>query len=316
MSTARWIGVGLAGLVLLVAGLYLQARGSLLPLEDEARAQAPGDFVALSDGQVHYAWHGPDDGPITVLVHGFSTPSFVWAGLLEPLTRAKMRVLTYDNYGRGFSDRPRTDNDPELFDRQLLELLASQGVEQPVALVGYSMGGAIATYFAANHPQRVRKLGLIAPAGFPVEVGFLVELLRVPVLGDWLMAVVGRKTMLSTMALPENQGRALPDIVERYEVQMAYEGYLRSLLSTLRHFPLSDMEGEFERVGAAEFPVLAIWGDRDSVVPPENAKRVVNAVPRAKIEMITAGTHAITYSEPERVSAALLSFLATSQATH
>jgi pimeloyl-ACP methyl ester carboxylesterase len=293
------MGVGLAAFALLAGSAYVHARTGLLPLDDDARSRAPGNFVELSDGRVHYAWHGPADGSVTVLVHGFSTPSFVWAGLIEPFARANMRVLTYDHY------------DAALFDRQLMELLASQGIDQPIDLVGYSMGGAIGTYFAAHHPEKVRMLGLIAPAGFPVNMGFVAQLLRLPVLGDWLTAVVGKQTMLSTMARPENQGRAIPDIVERYEVQMAYEGYLRSLLSTMRHFPMGEMEAEFERVGAAGIPLLAVWGDRDSIVPPANAKRVAGAVPQAQVEMIAGGTHAITYSEPERVSAALIRFFGT-----
>jgi pimeloyl-ACP methyl ester carboxylesterase len=54
--------------------------------------------------------------------------------------------------------------------------------------------------------------------------------------------------------------------------------------------------------------VLAIWGDLDSTVPPENAKQVVQAAPQTRVEMITGGTHAITYSESEQVSAALIGF--------
>jgi pimeloyl-ACP methyl ester carboxylesterase len=314
MSTSRWMGVGLMAFVLLAGGAYVHARSGLLPLDDDARSRAPGNFVELSDGRVHYAWHGPAGGSVTVLVHGFSTPSFVWAGLIEPFVRANMRVLTYDNFGRGFSDRPDTHYDAALFDRQLVELLASQGIDQPIDLVGYSMGGAIGIYFAAHHPEKVRMLGLIAPAGFPVNLGFAAQLLRLPGLGDWLMAVVGKRTMLSTMARPENQGRAIPDIVERYEVQMAYEGYLRSLLSTMRHFPLDAMEVEFERVGAAAIPLLAVWGDRDSIVPLANAERIASAVPQAQIEVVAGGTHAITYSEPERVSAALIRFFGAPRA--
>jgi hypothetical protein len=64
---------------------------------------------------------------VVVLVHGFSTSSFVWRGLLPKLTEAGLRVLTYDQYGRGFSDRPDSDFDAAFYERQLLELLSSQG---------------------------------------------------------------------------------------------------------------------------------------------------------------------------------------------
>ncbi|MBW2294530.1 MAG: alpha/beta hydrolase [Deltaproteobacteria bacterium] len=308
MSATRWVVAGLIACGLLIVGTYVHARNGLLPLDKEARARAPGSFVELSDGQVHYEWHGPADGSVTVMIHGFSTPSFVWAGLLPPLTGANMRVLSYDNYGRGFSDRPDTTYDAALFDRQLMEILAAQGIEEPIDLVGYSMGGGIATYFTANHPERVRRLALIAPVGFPLNAGSAAQLIRLPLLGDWLTAVVGRSTVLSMMELPENQGKAIPDLAERYQVQMTYEGYLRALLSTMRHYPMAELEAEYKRIGSAGTPVLAIWGDLDSTVPPENAKQVVKAAPQTRVEMIIGGTHAITYSESEQVSAALISF--------
>lgn len=292
--------------VVSAAGFYSTARSKLVPLDDAAREQAPGEFIELSDGLVHYRWHGPEDGDVTVLVHGFSTPSFVWAGLLPHLVRSGMRVLTYDNYGRGYSDRPDTPNDAELFDRQLLELLDSQNITAPVNLVGYSMGGAIATYFTSKHHERVAKLGLIAPAGFKIEPGLTAAIMRVPMLGDWLMAISGRSVVLEMMSLPENQGRAIPDLLARYEDQMQYEGYLRSLLSTLRHFPMGDMKAEYVRVGRRDIPVTAIWGDQDTVVRPDNAVRLRNAIPHAKVDLIAGGSHAITYSEPFKVSESLI----------
>ena len=315
MKLLKWFGtIGLV-IIVLMAGTFLSARFKLMDLDDEARSKAPGDFVELGDGQVHYAWHGAPKGlaseNVIVLVHGFSTPSFVWAGLLGPFENANRRVLIYDNFGRGYSDRPHAANDAELFDRQLSELLESQGIDQPIDLVGYSMGGAIATYFAANHPEKVRRLGLIAPAGFPVVLPSVAKWLTAPLLGDWLMTVFGRGVMLETMSLPENQGHAIPDIATRYEVQMGYEGYLRSLLSTMRSFPMGDLEQEYEAVGESNIPVMAIWGDRDAVVPPGNARLVAAAVPRAELVSIEGGTHAITYSEPEQVSTALIQFFAS-----
>jgi pimeloyl-ACP methyl ester carboxylesterase len=308
MTLSKWIAVA-CGLVAAVAiGLYVNARSGLVALDDDARSRAPGEFVELSDGQVHFAWHGPETGPVTVLVHGFSTPSFVWTGILGPLTDAGMRVLTYDHYGRGFSDRPHGTYDAARFERQLLELLASQSVSEPVDLVGYSMGGAIVAHFTANHAEQVRRIALIAPAGFATNAGAIAKLLRIPLIGDWLVAVVGRQTLLDVMALPENQGRALPDITERYEDQMRYEGYLRALLATLRDFPMGAMDAEFERVGKSEIPVLSIWGRLDNTIPIENAERLTRAVPQAEVEIIEEGTHAITYSEPERVSTALIAF--------
>ena len=110
-------------------------------LDDEARSLATGSFVELTDGQVHYELAGSGDGPVVVLVHGFSVPSFIWDPTFEELLSQGFRVLRYDLFGRGFSDRPDVDYDGTLFVEQLHELLAELGIEEPVDLVGLSMGG-------------------------------------------------------------------------------------------------------------------------------------------------------------------------------
>ena len=311
MSIFKWLLAALGVLILVAVGLYSYARASVPPLDEEGRRAASGEFVKLSKGQVHFDWHGPVGGPVVVLVHGFSTPSFVWGGLLPKLTGAGLRVLTYDHYGRGFSDRPDLDYNATLFEEQLLELLASQGLQAPVALVGYSMGGAVATHFTAHHPSRVNQLALIAPAGFPIGDGGAPGLLSTPVIGDWLMQVFGRQLLLARLSSSDNQVSALPDFRERSEEQLQYDGYLRALLSTIRHFPMGGMELEFATVGRSDIPVFSIWGRLDQTIPIANAERVKAAIPQAEVEIIDRGTHAITYSEADRVANALVNFLAS-----
>ena len=136
-------------------------------LTETVRKRLPGQFVSLSDGYTHYQWDGPASGPVVVLVHGFSTPLFNWDRTAPALTDAGFRVLRYDLFGRGLSDRPKTDYNENLFDRQLSEIIQALKIEGPIRLVGLSMGGAIVTIFSARHPALVEKLVLIAPAGFP-----------------------------------------------------------------------------------------------------------------------------------------------------
>lgn len=125
-------------------------------MTDRWREDAPGSFVTLSQGVAHYDWIGPVRGPVAVCVHGLTTPSFVWGGLAQGLAAMGFRVLVDDLYGRGYSDRPKGKQDKAFFVAQLEELLAHQEVEADFTLFGYSMGGSIATAFAAKHPARVR----------------------------------------------------------------------------------------------------------------------------------------------------------------
>ena len=135
-------------------------------LDDRARAAAPGRFARLIDGATHYETAGPPAGPAVVLVHGFSTPLLIWERTAPALAAAGYCTVAYDLYGRGYSDRLKCAYGPELYERQLHDLLAALGVRWPVDLVGFSMGAQICARFADRHPARVRRLVLIDPAGF------------------------------------------------------------------------------------------------------------------------------------------------------
>ncbi|HEO71491.1 MAG TPA: alpha/beta hydrolase, partial [Candidatus Hydrogenedentes bacterium] len=73
-----WILI--AGVVLLAA-LAPMFTGDMehINLDAQARAAMSGKvFATLSDGVTHYEWRGPENGPKVVLVHGFSSPMFIW----------------------------------------------------------------------------------------------------------------------------------------------------------------------------------------------------------------------------------------------
>ena len=72
---------------------------------------------------MHYEIGGPANGQPVVLVSGFSSPYAVWDRTFEGLTAAGFRVVRYDHFGRGLSDRPDARYDPEFFDNQLEDLL-------------------------------------------------------------------------------------------------------------------------------------------------------------------------------------------------
>src|SRR5258706_14523512 len=95
-------------LVAVVVGLSFR-NPEKAPLGAAARSRAPGRFVALGDGMTHYDVSGPDSGQRVVLVHGFSTPYYIWDSTVAALAAAGFRVARYDEFGRGYSDRPVVD---------------------------------------------------------------------------------------------------------------------------------------------------------------------------------------------------------------
>ena len=110
-------------LLLLMGISYIYANAGTEEMNDEVRTSLNKEFVKLKHGAIHYGWSGPVDGEVIVMIHGFSTPRFVFMKNVGALADAGYRVLTYDHYGRGYSDRPAVDYDKTLYDEELLCLL-------------------------------------------------------------------------------------------------------------------------------------------------------------------------------------------------
>jgi pimeloyl-ACP methyl ester carboxylesterase len=106
---------------------------------------------------------------------------------IAALGEAGFRVIRYDLYGRGFSDRPNVKYDAELYDRQLTQLLDGLRITTPVDLAGASMGGPIAAAYTCSHPARVRTLSLFDPGYSHGQI--MPAKLRLPVWGEYTMAV-------------------------------------------------------------------------------------------------------------------------------
>jgi pimeloyl-ACP methyl ester carboxylesterase len=291
---------------LYAVGSYVWHDQEKLDLTEEARRGVPGAFVRLRDGAVHYEIAGPADARTVVLVHGFSVPYFVWDPTFDALVAAGMRVVRYDLYGRGWSDRPDVAYDAELFDRQLVELLDALSLGGRVDLAGFSMGGSIVAGFAARHPERVRTVALFGPGyGTGSQPPWP---LRTPVVGEYIMDTrIAPK--LAELQLDDFEHRdGHEDYVARYREQQRYKGFRRAILSTMRAFEPRDVSADYRAMSAGGRPVLVVWGREDRDVPFALSEPLLRDVPQAEFHAIDAG-HLAHYERADVVSPLFVSFL-------
>lgn len=278
-------------------------------LDDAARAGAPGQFARLPDGWTHYELAGPPDALTVVLVHGFSTPYYIWDPTFAALAEAGFRVLRYDLFGRGWSDRPDLMYNADLFDRQLSSLLDALGIRAPVDVAGISMGGPITIHFADRHPERVRRLVLVDPAGLPLKQPLAAGLMRVSPLGEWLIDRFAEMALVKGLSKDMKYPERFPQYTERYREQMQYAGFRRALLSTMRSGMLTGAADAYQRVGAQKKPVLLVWGREDRVIPIAMSLHVLAAIPHAEFHPIDDAGHVPHLERPDAVTPTLLEFL-------
>ena len=220
--------------------------------------------------------------------------------------------MRYDLYGRGLSEHPTdVDFSPDLYDTQLRELIAADGWDGPLHLVGLSLGGAISIEYAARHPEQVASLALFDPAGLPVAL----RLLAVPLLGEYLMKVAGDRTIRATLIRNFHDPRLVPEFEKQNLPLMKLRGFKYSQLSTLRHMPLNSMRERYELVGSRGTPVLLFWGRQDRIVPFANAAATQEAIPQTQLVVVEECGHTPNYEKPAVVLPPLLEFLRKASAS-
>jgi pimeloyl-ACP methyl ester carboxylesterase len=288
-------------------GLYVAVDPERRDIDEAVRTAAPGQFVRLGDGYTHYELGGPPDGRPVVLVAGVSVPYYIWDPTFSALVQAGFRVLRYDYYGRGFSDRPDIAYTQDLYVHQLAELLNALRLTQPVDLAGLSFGGSVVTSFADRYPDRVRSLVYVDPSflsPYPVA-----SLDQIPILWNFLTAVFVERWLadeqLDDFAHPER----FPDWPDRYRVQLQYRGFRRAQRSTAISNSTMDQGPELKRVGEHPRPVLAFWGKQDNSVPIEFSAALLQAMPRARLVPVESAGHLPQWEQPDAVHPVLIAFL-------
>lgn len=279
-------------------------------LDAENRASLPGQFVTLPEGVVHYELSGLDDAPLVVLVHGFSVPYYVWDPTFEALTGAGFRILRYDLFGRGYSDRPDIPYDLHLFTKQLEELLSTLDlVEEPAVLVGLSYGGPIVARYANEHREKVQGLILIDPQVETVKTGDVFPM-NVPLLGEYIMSVYMAPYMLPN-SQPDDfyNPERFPDWEGMYRDQLQYKGFKRAILSSIREMVGMQPMAEYRTLRESDLPVLLIWGEEDQTISATDIDLLREVIPQAGFHPITEAGHLAHYEKAWAVNPLLIAFL-------
>ena len=178
-------------------GVYFILDTENKQLDKTERKKLGGTYIQLSDGITHYKLSGESKEKLIVLVHGGTIPSWTWDKQIKDLTDSGYKVLVYDKYGRGYSDRPKIKYNQELYKRQLLELVNKLGFKE-FDLMGLSVGGGTVVNFTAQYPSKVRKLILISPL---IKDFKLPKTFQIPVIGEFIARLIGIKTIVKRFAL-------------------------------------------------------------------------------------------------------------------
>jgi pimeloyl-ACP methyl ester carboxylesterase len=297
----RWAAVA-AGVLLVVLGiLWVAGRMMIARAETEALASlpegVPGRLIDVGGRPVHVVERG--DGPPVVMVHGFAGNTTEWEDtILEPLA-ARRRVVAVELFGMGFSAR-LGDDAPygyELWVNQLVGVLDALGIAR-ADFVGHSLGAAVISLLAAEHPERVNRLVLVAPL-VPLtddESPWLIQVLEVPGVGE---AGLGWIELADHPAMSERYR-------ERSRQAFRIAGTRDALLRYVRDG--EDFAKLYDAHPRIESTVLIIAGTDDDMVPWTAVRRAAPRIPDVTVLPLDGG-HFPHRQHTDRVVAAIDEFL-------
>jgi pyruvate dehydrogenase E2 component (dihydrolipoamide acetyltransferase) len=252
---------------------------------------------------------GDDEGAgdALVLLHGVATSRLIWRRVLEPLARGR-RVIAVDVPGFGESAPAGPGFDLDAVADRLVDGLEPGRFD----LVGHSLGGAVAVAAAARHPEAIRRLVLVAPAGLEPRATRVAAALgaaadrAIQVRRAFGYQLAGRARGRQVMfgATVADAGRLHPDdarllIDASTGARRVAAGVQRALEADLR-----------DDLVAARMPVGVIWGTADRVVPYTGLEAIRALRPDAVVETIRGSGHIPQIERPPEFVAALERILA------
>eukprot|EP01031_Cornospumella_fuschlensis_P041666 gene41666-50845_t len=201
---------------------------------------------------------------------------------------------------------------------QLKELLdALQLGKNAVHLVGYDLGGAVAGGFAAKFPHVVASLTLLAPLGLRYTSPFNEIKLQSKYVGE--IHIYRHKHLLPDWQLKDFYKNGMEEThspfvfkqVNMIKWQLRHSpGYLGSLLSTFRYFPLRYMDELFGAIGKHPRKVIIVAGSQDIIAPYKKCITILEeCFPNADVVDVIDAGHNVLHEKFDETTTEVLGFL-------
>ncbi|MEU4658421.1 alpha/beta fold hydrolase [Streptomyces sp. NPDC023723] len=253
--------------------------------------------VSKDIGGLTFAWHEAGEGEPLLMLHGSGPGVSAWSNFRHnlPVFGDRFRTVMPDLPGFGGTALPDLDRVYPVVAADWIARLMDHLDIESAALVGNSMGGAVAAELAARHPERVRRMALMGSGGLSVGLfnaepseGFsrLFEFLEDPTrehMIAWVRTMVSDRRLITDELIDERMDNALADGVI---------GRTRAIIGSMfdpgrqaAYTPL------WQQATTITTPTLLLWGRDDRMLPYDQAHFATRWLPEVELHTFARCGH-------------------------
>ncbi len=292
------------------------------------------DTVETNGQKLNVAFRGPENGPVMLMLHGFPEYWAAWADVAEHLSH-RYRCIMPDQ--RGFNRSTKPDGvenyDAKHLVADMIGLLDTLGIDQPVILCGHDWGASVAYAMAMRHADRFSHL-IIANGVHPI-------CFQKALLGDPAQRAASQYITLlrqdeAAGHMAENgfartfsmfrKFSAAPWLTDEKQAAFAdawgHDGALKTMLHWYSSSPMKvppdkapletlDITDAMRAKYAVPLPHLLLWGLEDTALLPSVYEDLGEFTANLTIEEIDKASHWILHEHPKEVAGRITAFLAS-----
>ncbi|MEM4285309.1 MAG: alpha/beta fold hydrolase [Candidatus Nitrosocaldus sp.] len=227
-------------------------------------------YAVINNYRIRYLEEG--SGPNLILVHGLGGSSSSWINNISNLAQDN-HVYALDMLGFGRSDKPKIDYTIELFVDMLNGFMDTLAIDK-ASMIGSSLGGQIVAEYALNHPERVDRLILVAPAGFTPKTFKGTSTLRNYTRIFNAKSKDGLKHLLERVHGTSIDDEYLEWMYEYIRMDNAKHAFLSALRNSAKAERLSRRLRK--SLESASIRAMIIWGKEDKIIPVKYAEQFID----------------------------------------
>jgi pimeloyl-ACP methyl ester carboxylesterase len=266
---------------------------------DIALTQQPGAYVQANGVNIYYERHGV--GEPLILLHGGTVTSKMWEPYL-PVLSQHFEVITPDSRGHGKTENPAQALSYRAMADDVAAFIQALGLSQPL-VGGYSDGGQIALELGMRYPDLAKGL-IIGGAFYKFSESYL----------NWTKDFGIESPGVINI---EHIEREMADAVSMWNEWHFPEkpNYWQTLLCQLSMTWLTPLDYTAQEFSQIIVPTFILLGDRDNLVPVEQALEMYRLIPQAEVAILPNATHGFPWSKVELSTQLMLDFLLRQKVT-